>query len=157
MDKKGDFAGYWTTDKTFQTSFFNQTMSRNRYQITSRFLHCVDNNKKAANCTDNLYKIQTLYDLLTQIWKDMYNPGEHISIDEGMLKWRGRLSFRVYNKNKPIKYGIRSYILCDSANAYSWALDIYASEGMKLEETIRRLLDTCLHKWHSLYMDNFYN
>ena len=26
-----------------------------------------------------------------------------------------------------------------------------------LEQTIRRLLDTCLNKWHTLYMDNFYN
>ena len=120
-------------------------------------MHCVDNNNKPANCIDKLYKIRTLYDLLRKIWKDMYNPGEYTSIDEGMLKWRGRLSFRVYNKNKPIKYGIKSYILCDSANAYCWALDVYASKGMKLEETICRLLDTCLHKWHSLYMDNFYN
>ena len=26
-----------------------------------------------------------------------------------------------------------------------------------LEQTIRRLLDACLNKWHTLYMDNFYN
>ena len=39
--------------------------------------------------------------------------GEHIDIDEGMLKWRGRLSFRVYNKEKPTKYGIKGFILAD--------------------------------------------
>ena len=39
----------------------------------------------------------------------MYNPGEHISIDEGVLKWRGGLSFKVYSENKPIKYGIKCY------------------------------------------------
>jgi hypothetical protein len=70
----------------------------------------------------------------------------------------GRLSFRVYNANKPIKYGIKSYVLCDSANAYCCSLDVYATEGMTLEQTVRRLLgDSCLKKWHSLYMDNFYN
>ena len=120
VDKKGDIATYWTKDKTLATPFFNATMSRNRYQLLSRFLHCSDNNSRPANCTDKLYKIRPVYDLLKRTWKDMYNLNEHIAIDEGLLKWRGRLSFRVYNKNKPIKYGIKSYILCDSDNSYCW-------------------------------------
>ena len=78
----------------------------------------------------------------------MYNPGKHISIDKGVHKWKGRLSFRVYNKNKPIEYGIKSYILCDSDNGYCDALDVYATEGLSLEQT---------EQWHSLYMDNFHN
>ena len=44
-----------------------------------------------------------------------------------------------------------------SANSYCWSLDVYATEGMTLEQTLRRLLDTCLNKWHTLYVDNFYN
>ena len=39
----------------------------------------------------------------------MYNPGEYISIDAGVLKWRCRLSFKAYSENKPIKYGIKCY------------------------------------------------
>ena len=130
VDKKGDIAKYWTKEKTLATPFFNATMSRNRYQLISRFLHCSDNNSRPANCTDKLYKIRPVYDLLKRTWKDMYNLNEHIAIDEGMLKWKGRLSFRVYNKNKPIKYGIKSYILCDSGNSYCWSLDVYATEGI---------------------------
>lgn len=132
-------------------------MSRKRYQLISTFLHSVDNNSRPVNCTDKHYKIHPLYDLLRKTRKDMYNPGKHISIDKGMLQWKGSLSFRIYNKTKPIKYGIKSYILCDSPKAYCWALDVYATEGMTLEQTIRLRLDTCLNKWHSLQVDNFYN
>ncbi len=52
-------------------------------------------------------------DLLKK-FRDLYMLEDHISFDEGMLSWRGRLSFRVYMNNKPIKYGIKSYILADS-------------------------------------------
>ena len=85
----------------------------------------------------------------------MYNLNEHIAIDEGMLKWRGRLSFRVYNKNKPIKYGIKSYILCDSGNSYCWSLDVNATEGIgtKYPASPRHLSQQVAH----FYMDNFYN
>ena len=54
----------------------------------------------------------------------MYSLGEHIAIDEGMLKWKGRLSFRVYNKEKPTKYGIKACILADSTSGYCWNMDI---------------------------------
>jgi hypothetical protein len=39
-------------------------------------------------------------------------------LDEGMIPWRGHLSFRVYSPDKPVKYGIRAYMLSDSTNGY---------------------------------------
>ena len=88
----------------------------------------------------------------------LYNPGEQILIDEGMLKWRGRLSFRVYNKDKPTKYSIKAYILADSNSGYCWNMDIYHGQGKSLRDTVTGLLaDTCLRSRRSLYMGNFYN
>ena len=75
-----------------------------------------------------------------------------------MLKWRGRLSFRVYNKDKPTKYGIKAYILTDSNSGYCWNMDIYYGQGKRLRDTVFGLLtNTYLQSWHSLYMDNYYN
>ena len=88
----------------------------------------------------------------------MFNPGEQISIDEGTLKWRGHLSFKVYNKDKLTKYGIKAYILADSNSGYCWNMDMYCGQGKCLRATVFGLLsDACLYSWHSLYMDNFYN
>ena len=75
-----------------------------------------------------------------------------------MLKWRGQLSFRVYNKDKPTKYGIKAYILADSNSGYCWNMDIYYGQGKRLRDTVFGLLtNTCLQSWHSLNMDNYYN
>ena len=80
---------------------------------------------------------------------------EHIAIDKGMLKWRGRLSFRIYDKDKPTKYGIKAYILADSTSGYCWNMDIYHCERKPIKETVMGLLtNKSLGLWHSLYMDN---
>ena len=83
---------------------------------------------------------------------------EHNAIDEGMLKWRGRLFFCIYNKDKPTKYGIKAYILADSASGYCWNMDIYHGKRKSIKETVTGLLtNICLGLEHSLYMDNWYN
>ena len=71
-----------------------------------------------SECTDQLYKIQPIFETLVEKWQEMYAVGKHNAIDKCMLKWRGRLSFCVYNKDKPTKYGIKAYILADSASGY---------------------------------------
>ena len=112
----------------------------------------------ASDCTDKIYKIRPVYEMLTEQWREMYSLGEHIAIDEGMLKWRGRLSFRVYNKDKPTKYGIKAYILADSNSGYCWNMDIYHQQKKAIKETVEGLLtNRCTGLWHSLYMDNYYN
>ena len=58
---------------------------------------------------------------------------------------------------KHIKYGIKGYILADSANAYCWNLRIYDGTANTIRETDFALLDRLVGVHHSLYMDNFYN
>ncbi|KAJ8347415.1 hypothetical protein AAFF_G00206840 [Aldrovandia affinis] len=89
------------------------TMSRNRFQLIWWYLHFNDNTSQDA--TDRMYKVCPVLDHIVGKFKELYQPGQNICIDEGMMLWRGRLSFRVYNPQKPVKYGIKSYILCDSA------------------------------------------
>ena len=158
IDKKGRIADYWRTKPPLQTPFFNQTMSRDRFQLISSFLHFNNNDAMPSECTDKLYKIRPILETLVEKWQEVYAVGEHIAIDEGILKWRGRLSFRVYNKDKPTKYGIKAYILADSASGYCWNMDIYHCERKPIKETVMGLLtNKCLGLWHSLYMDNWYN
>jgi hypothetical protein len=42
-----------------------------------------------------------------------YIPHQNISLDEEMIPWRGNLSFRVYSPDKPVKYGIKAYMVSD--------------------------------------------
>ena len=74
-----------------------------------------------------------------------------------MLKWRGRLRFRVYNQMKPIKYGIKSYILADPKTGYCWNLKPYCGQSSTVSDTVKGLLGRLAGHGHVLYMDNYYN
>ena len=89
----------------FQTPIFPQTMSRNRFQLIQKCLRFNDNNAAATN-EDHLYKIRTILDTVVSNFRTNYIPDKEISLDEGMLGWRGRLRFRVYNSGKIMKYGL---------------------------------------------------
>jgi len=139
-----------------------QVMSKCRFLQIKRYLHFNNNDDLPANRGDKLYKIRPVYDLLSERWRSMYDLGEFLTIDEGMLMWRGGLSFKVYNKNKPIKYGIKSHILADSQSKYCWNIDVYHDASKSLTETVTALLTAQnMSHWHTLYMDmdmdNFYN
>ena len=138
--------------------YFGQCMSRNRFQLLNKFLHFNDNELRPSNCDDKLYKVRPVYEHIVSKWHKLYRLGEHIAIDEAMLKWRGRLGIKVYMRNKPVKYGIKSYILADSLTHYCWNMDIYHRVRKTVIETVQNLLsDECHNLWHLLYTDNFYS
>ena len=139
--RKPEIENYWTKDEPVATPFFGRTMPRNRYQIIWRFLHFADNEAvDAAETPDRLAKVNPVLLYLTDKFKEMFVPGRNVSIDEGMLLWCGRLAFRVYNPQKPTKYGIKSYILCDSGTGYCYSLKPYSGQHSSLEATVTFLL-----------------
>ena len=87
----------------------------------------------------------------------MYQPAENISIDEGMLLWRGRLRFRVYCPLKPTKYGIKSYILSESTTGYCYTMKPYCGVSCTLQNTVAFLIDGLEGYGYRLWMDNYYN
>ena len=111
LHKKGGLSTYWSTDPLIATPFFGSCMPRDRFQSITSFLHFNNNDELSDFPDDRLYKIRPIYEFIVKKWRELYALGEEISIDEGMLKWRRRLFFTVYNKDKPVKYGIKSYML----------------------------------------------
>uniref|UniRef100_A0A8C1LIR4 PiggyBac transposable element-derived protein domain-containing protein n=1 Tax=Cyprinus carpio TaxID=7962 RepID=A0A8C1LIR4_CYPCA len=154
---KPELEMYWCTDDMLATPYFNKVMPRNRFEIIWRFLHFSDNTTRPDNCTDRLYKIRPVLDHLVSKFRKMYQPKSNICIDEGMFLWRGRLAFRVYNPQKPINYGVKSYILCDSDTGYCFNMKPYCGESATLGDTVVSLLDRLAGHGYRLFMDNLYN
>lgn len=127
------------------------------FEIIWIFLHFNDNTTRPDNCTDRLYKICPVLDHLVSKFHEMYQPKSHICIDEGMFQWRGRLAFRVCNPQKPIKYGVKSYILCDSDSGYCFNMKPYCQESTTLGDTVVSLLDRLVDHGYRLFKDNLYN
>ncbi|XP_047360348.1 piggyBac transposable element-derived protein 4-like isoform X2 [Vespa velutina] len=154
--KKARIDDYWSTNPLIDTPIFRKTMSRNRFKQILSFLHFSDNNKKPDNA-DRLFKVQFIINYFSKKFKENFNPSQNISIDEGIIPWRGRLNFKVYNPSKITKYGILIRMLCDSITGYISSFKIYSGVGQPLAKTVMELLAPSYGKWHHLYMDTYYN
>ena len=87
----------------------------------------------------------------------MYIPEKNLSLDEGMLKWKGRLSIKVYNPMKPAKYGLKFYFLCESQSGYVLDFIMYRGVYSSLRDIVFSLLERHLGKGYHVFMDNYYN
>ncbi len=147
---------------------FPATMSGRRYQILLRTFNCHtpfrENEKQ-----DKLVKVNRLVTALIDCFNAAYTPSQNLSLDESLLLFRGRLSFRQYIKNKAAKYGIKFYELTTS-DGYVLNLIIYQGDqsdepknpksnesGGKTEKIVQTLMNPYLNKGHNLFMDNYYN
>ena len=90
-------------------------------------------------------------------FKEVYTPDKHLSLDEGILAYKGKLSFKVYNKDKPNKYGIKLYILAESITGYVVNFDVYIGNSKTTIEIVNNLVSDFHNLGYHLYMDNFYN
>ena len=56
---------------------------------------------------DKLFKVRPLLDRLANTFREEYRPSKFVSIDEGMVKYKGRLGFKQYMPVRPVKRGIK--------------------------------------------------
>jgi len=88
-----------------------------------------------------LYKIRTILDIVVNNFRTNYVTEREISLDEGMLGWRGHLRFRVYNPDRITKYGILVRMVCESSTGYICNLQIYDGKCGPLTEMVGFLLE----------------
>lgn len=112
-----------STDELFDSSFsgtrYVAVMSRDRFDFLIRCLRFDDKSiRPSLRHEDPFIPIRKLWELFISQCKLNYTPGEHVTIDEQLLGFRGRCPFRMYIPNKPNKYGIKIPMLCDSGTKY---------------------------------------
>ena len=98
---------YWSTADDLHVQPIVQSMIRDRFLIILSNSHLNDNTKMEK--TDKLYKVGPLIDHLNQKFMSCRAPKEYLSIDESMIKFKGRSSIKQYNQKnllkEVIKYG----------------------------------------------------
>lgn len=154
---------YWKTNRLFSLPFFAKNMSRDRFLLIMRCLHFARNPRVGEKQPeDRLFKLRPLIDYFNNKMAEVYYPGQNLSLDESMVLWRGRLSFRQYIKNKRHKYGVKLYVLTEPDGTilkfavYTGQLDDFGGTG-HAANVVLHLMEGFLDSGHSLYMDNFYN
>ena len=86
-----------------------------------------------------------------------------MTIDEAMIPFKGRLGFKQYMKDKPIKWGIKVFTLSDATNGYIYRLQAYTGKNLNpgspdvgLSSRVCIELMSRLPEGLKLFIDNYY-
>lgn len=110
------------------TPGFPSVMSRDRFLAIWSLLHCVDEDDANTDKTDKIYKTRPVFHRVLAKFKHHYVPGCELSIDEGIIPTKNKLSFRQFIKDKTIKWGIKTYLVYESENGYICNAKVYTGK-----------------------------
>ena len=105
-------------------------MSPNRFWQIWQMRHS-SNNNLMHDKSDKLFKIRNILRYLQHKFKTVYTPKQELLLDEIIIPWRGRLSFRIYNPAKLTKYGILVQMLSEGKSGYIYNFEVYSGAGAK--------------------------
>ncbi|XP_065198999.1 piggyBac transposable element-derived protein 4-like [Sycon ciliatum] len=163
---KPEIDQYWATDPVIATPFYNRTMSRERFTSILNFLHFANNDE--VDESDKLTKIRPLVTFLQNRFQQVYVPKEWVCIDEELVAWKGRISFRQYIPSKRARFGMKIYALCeDSGYLHNFIIytgkdnDTFSPDTVKKlgvpGAVVDKLMDPLLGKGYKLFLENWYS
>ena len=125
-------------------------------------LHVVDPANEPDG--DKLHKINPLLEFFKGRRKDLYQPGQNVAVDERMAKSRHRSGMTQFNKDKPIRWRIKVWVLADSSNGYTIDFNVYIGKvaGQDVSanglgyDVVMKVMNPYFHQGYHLYVDNFY-
>ena len=66
-----------------------------------------------------------ILDTLSTTFLEHYSPGQELSVDEGMVKYKGRAGGKAVMPNKPIKKGFKIWCCSRSCCGYLCTFQVY--------------------------------
>ncbi|XP_022795221.1 piggyBac transposable element-derived protein 4-like [Stylophora pistillata] len=142
-------------------------MTKNRFEEISQYLHFNDSSQEPPRSDDNydqLFKVCPIIDNILEKIQNVYEPSKNLSIDEGMIAFKGRLSFHQYMPAKPMKYGIKVWMAADSSNGYMSNFSVYLGQeanGHRIHglgyDVVMKMATPFLNKNRHIFFDNFFS
>ena len=154
---------YWLTKVSF-----GDVMARNRYENISYALHFNNNEQRipfGQEGYDALFKVRKLLQITDPLYLQAFCPSKELSLDETMIKFKGRIYFRQFNPAKPTRFGIKQFALCEAKSGYALRFltytgkDTLPNQDPKLtvtENIVKQLMTGYENLGHVLYTDSYY-
>ena len=107
-------------------------------------------------------KIRWFVDFLNKQFQSVYIPYGKYTVDESMIRFKGRLAFRQYLPAKPIKWGVKVWVLAESDTGYLSRFQVYTGREPGGQErglthrVVTDLVDHLYGQYTQVYFDNFY-
>ncbi|GBM24837.1 PiggyBac transposable element-derived protein 4 [Araneus ventricosus] len=157
---------YWSTNPILGNEMIKNTMTRDRFMKILKYFHLSDREMEKVASDEEFYLMQKLDPLMTDMkknFKSHFKPYQNMSVDEAMIKYKGRLGIIQYMPKKPTKRGIKIWMLCDSSFGYVYDFDVYCGKKDKIPRSKKGLgydvvthLAKSLNPRYCLYFDRFF-
>ena len=156
---------YWSTDWVLGVPTLARIFTVARFETITRYLHLNDNSKMPARGSpdfDKLYKVRPFLESIRSNFITQYMPHKQASVDEAMIKFKGRSSIKQYMPKKPIKRGIKMWCRADSVSGYMCDFNICTGKTDKGVQhdlgfsVVTKLCSIIYGKWHEVFFDNFF-
>nr|XP_053638896.1 piggyBac transposable element-derived protein 4-like isoform X1 [Cherax quadricarinatus]XP_053638897.1 piggyBac transposable element-derived protein 4-like isoform X1 [Cherax quadricarinatus] len=159
---KHNIAEYWSTDYFISTPVFRDLLPCNRFTLLLQMLHFSDRNRPNKN--DLLYKIREVFMYLKQKFNAYFYPFKNIVVDESLILFKGRLSFKQYILSKRNRFGIKLFVMCDCESGIVLDVIVYTRRNTLNDrrvlgisgDVVRKRMGPYLGKVHTLFTDNWY-
>nr|XP_047129361.1 uncharacterized protein LOC124809345 [Hydra vulgaris] len=112
--------------QSYSYPLYRAIMGISRFWNIIRFIRFDDANTRAKRMEmDKAAPIRDIWRMLNNNLAKHYKPTEHLTIDEQLYPYRGRIKFTQYIPLKPAKHGIKVWWICDAENSYPLTGQIY--------------------------------
>ncbi|XP_053372688.1 piggyBac transposable element-derived protein 4-like [Mercenaria mercenaria] len=156
---------YWSSNPLDGNSAIQNIMTCNRFQKLSQYFQVSDRATeppRGSQNYDRLYKVKPVIQHVSETFLMSYDLSQQAAVDEAMIKFTGKLSFRQYMPAKPIKRGIKIWMLCDSNSAYLSKFEVYLGRNTYNGENglgynvVTKLTDHLRLTHRHIFFDNFF-
>lgn len=168
VKKFPSYRDYWSNNIQLNDPYISKLMNVNRFSFISSNLHINDNTKELPRQNpnyDKLYKLRPMISILNNNFKKFWKPYKNQSVDESMIKFKGRHSIKQYMPAKPIKRGYKVWMRADELG-FVCEFKIYTGKTGKTENKISyglgervviHLTKSIIGGFHHIYLDNFFS
>jgi hypothetical protein len=159
---------YWSKYELLECQVIPRMMSCRRWEDITQYIYLVDNRKVVRDSRqvgyDKLAKVKWLVELFSKKSRELYNPGEFLTVDECVIPYKViYCEVRQFFRNKPTKFGIKMWCVASNTSQYITDVQVYegagshtAKEGMACE-VVTTLLQGPEGHWHTLVCDNLFS
>ena len=103
INRLPDLYDYWSTDEVFHYYPIASRIPRKRVLEIAHFLHCADNKNfilRGEPGHDRLAKVRPVIEFVRRLFLGNYNPHCENSIDETMIRFKGKSTLKKYMPKK---------------------------------------------------------
>jgi hypothetical protein len=148
---------YW--EGQWRQPYVVNAFTRDRFKQLLRYFHIAEPTPAGVK-HDVVDKIKPLHDHCLTIFPEYFSPPEYLTLDEIMVRFKGRSSIKTIIKIKPTPIGYKVYAI--ASHGYLLTFHLYKGKGGytvqqgKIHHTVMKLVERWTGSNHTLFTDNLY-